>query len=151
MRIRRRITVSIFAAVALGSIGFFAALTVAPLVAVELTGSEALSGVPNAGGLVGTALGATTLSRVMARRGRRAGLMAGFASAAVGAVVAIAAIVSGVFLLFIAGMVLLGGGNSANLLARYAVADVHPSARRTTVLGWIVWASTVGAVVGPSV
>lgn len=151
VRVRRRTTASIFAAVALGSIGYYAAATVAPLVAVDLTGSEALSGVPNACGLVGMALGATAVSRIMARLGRRAGLVAGFASAAVGAVVAVVAVTAGVFVPFVAGMLLLGGGNGANLLARYAVADVHPPVRRTTVLGWIVWASTIGAVVGPSV
>jgi MFS family permease len=150
VRLRRRTTALIFAAVAMGTIGFFAALTVAPLVAVELTGSSALSGIPNAGSLVGTALGATGVSRIMARSGRRAGLMVGFAAGTAGAVVAVAAVIAGTFVLFVAGMLLLGVGNSANLLARYAAADVHPAVRRTTVLGWVVWAGTVGAVVGPS-
>jgi MFS family permease len=150
VRLRRRTTALIFAAVAMGTIGFFAALTVAPLVAVDLTGSSALSGIPNAGSLVGTALGATGVSRIMARSGRRAGLMVGFAAGTAGAVVAVAAVIAGTFVLFVAGMLLLGVGNSANLLARYAAADVHPAVRRTTVLGWVVWAGTVGAVVGPS-
>jgi MFS family permease len=150
VRLRRRTTALIFAAVAMGTIGFFAALTVAPLVAVELTGSSALSGIPTASSLVGTALGATGVSRIMARSGRRAGLMVGFAAGTAGAVVAVAAVIAGTFVLFVAGMLLLGVGNSANLLARYAAADVHPAVRRTTVLGWVVWAGTVGAVVGPS-
>lgn len=149
-RARTRITGSVFLAVALGTIGLFAAVTVAPLVAVELTGTSALSGLPTAAALLGTALGAAVLSRVMAQRGRRAGLVLGFGVGAFGAFVAVVAVVLGTFVLFVAGMLALGCGNGANQLARYAVADVHPAARRTTVLGWVVWAGTIGAVVGPS-
>lgn len=149
-RVRRRITASIFVAVALGTIGLFSAITVAPLVAVELTGTSTLSGLPTAATLAGTALGATALSRVMARRGRRPGLTLGFGVGAAGAVIAVGAVTMGVFALFVVGMLALGWGNSANLLARYAVADAHPPARRTTVLGLVVWAGTVGAIVGPS-
>ncbi|MBW3606623.1 MAG: hypothetical protein KY460_17285 [Actinobacteria bacterium] len=149
-RVRRRITVSVFAAVALGTIGLFAAMTVAPLVAVELTGASTLSGLPTAAALAGTALGATMISRVMVRLGRRVGLAFGFVAGAAGGLVAATAATIGAFGLFVGGMLVLGCGNSANLLARYAVADVHPEARRTTVLGWIVWAGTVGAVVGPA-
>ncbi len=150
VRIRRRITVSIFVAVAVGSVGFFAAVTVAPLLAVELTGSPTLSGLPNAAGLVGTAVGAAGVSAVMSRRGRRRGLVLGYLVAASGALVAVAATIVGSFALLVAGLLALGVGNSANLLARYAAADVHPSQRRTTVLGLVVWAGTVGAVAGPS-
>lgn len=149
-RVRTRITASIFVAVALGTIGLFAAMTVAPLVAVELTGTSTLSGLPTAAALSGTALGAAVLSGVMARRGRRAGLVVGFVVGALGAVVAVAAVALGTFVPFVGGMLAVGVGNGANQLARYAVADVHPAVRRTTVLGWIVWAGTIGAVVGPS-
>lgn len=150
VRVRRRITAAVFVAVALGTVGLFAAVTVAPLVAVELTGASTLSGVPTAAALSGTALGAAGLSRRMARRGRRAGLVLGFAVGAAGALVAVTAVVAGTFWLFVAGMLALGCGNGANQLARYAAADVHPAARRTTVLGLVVWAGTIGAVAGPS-
>jgi MFS family permease len=147
---RWRITVAVFVAVALGTVGLFAAITVAPLAAVELTGSSRLSGVPTAAALAGTATGAAILARVMARRGRRPGLVLGFGLGASGAVVAVASVALGVFWPFVVGMLVLGCGNGANLQARYAVADVQPSERRTTVLGWVVWAGTIGAVVGPS-
>jgi MFS family permease len=147
---RRRITAAVFVAVALGTVGLFAAITVAPLAAVELTGSSRLSGVPTAAALAGTALGAAILARVMATRGRRPGLVLGFGLGASGAVLAVLSIVLGVFWPFVIGMLVLGCGNGANLQARYAVAEVQPSERRTTVLGWVVWAGTIGAVVGPS-
>ena len=111
VRVRRRITAAVFVAVALGTVGLFAAVTVAPLVAVELTGASTLSGVPTAAALSGTALGAAGLSRRMARRGRRAGLVLGFAVGAAGALVAVTAVVAGAFWLFVAGMLALGCGN----------------------------------------
>lgn len=150
VRARRRITLSVFVAVALGTIGLFSAVTVAPLVAVELTGASTFSGVPTAGALAGTAVGASVLSRVMAARGRRAGLALGFGVGALGALLAVGAVAWGSFVFFVAAMLALGCGNGANQLARYAAADVHPVDRRTTVLGWVVWAGTIGAVLGPS-
>ena len=45
---------------------------------------------------------------------------------------------------------MIGFGNSANQLSRYAAADLYPPDRRATALGVVVWAATVGAVVGPN-
>ncbi|HSK96941.1 MAG TPA: hypothetical protein VK891_10025, partial [Euzebyales bacterium] len=72
---RWRVTATTFAAVAFGSTGVFAAITVAPLVAVSITGSAALGGVPTAAIGVGSVIGATAVSRTTAARGRRAGLL----------------------------------------------------------------------------
>ena len=38
----------------------------------------------------------------------------------------------------------------ANQLSRYAAADLYPPDRRATALGIVVWAATVGAIVGPN-
>jgi MFS family permease len=43
-----------------------------------------------------------------------------------------------------------GIGFGANRLARYVAADLYPPERRATIIGWIVWASTIGAVAGPA-
>lgn len=149
-RVRRRLTRSIFVSVALGATALLAALTVAPLVALELTGSPTLTGLPAALGVVGTAIGATVVSRVMARRGaRRPGLVLGYTIAAAGALLAAAATFLRSFPLLLAAMVAIGCGNSASNLARYAAADPYPSGKRSAVIGWVVWAATIGAVAGP--
>lgn len=147
---RRRATGTVFGSVALATTGLFAALTVAPIVADEVMGMRALSGFPGAASIAGTALGATLLSRVMARRGRRPGHVLGFAVAGAGAAVAAVAVLQGVFVLFLLGMMAIGVGNSGALLGRYTAADVHPAERRTSVIGWVAWAATIGAVVGPA-
>jgi MFS family permease len=86
----------------------------------------------------------------MLRRGRRVGLTAGYVSAVIGAFVSIAAVSTGSFLLLLTGTFLIGFGNSANQLTRYGAADMAAPSRRAWVIGIIVWASTVGAVLGPN-
>jgi MFS family permease len=51
--------------------------------------------------------------------------------------------------LLFAGLFLFGGATAASLQARYAAADLAPAAVRGRHLSLIVWATTLGAVVGP--
>jgi predicted MFS family arabinose efflux permease len=145
-RIRR----ALIAEVALGSTGYIAAITIGTLVAQDLLGSTTLAGVPSATVVLGASSGSILLSSLMARRGRRPGLVLGYAIAVVGALIAASAVVARSFPLLIVGTILLGWGNSANQLSRYAAADMVPPSKRANAIGLIVWASTVGAVIGPS-
>jgi MFS family permease len=149
-RLRRRSLGTLSGSVALGSTGHIAAVTVATIVASEMTGSVQLSGTPVAAVVFGAALGATSLSWLMSRRGRRPGLAAGYAVGVVGAVLAVGAIVAGSLPLLLLGSLLIGFGNSSNQLSRYAAADLYPADRRATALSTVVWATTIGAVVGPN-
>lgn len=146
----KRLTRTVFGSVALGMTGFYAAFTAAPLIAEDITGTARWSGLPGAAAILGTAGGAALLSEIMARRGRRPGLVAGWLVAAVGAIAAMAATTVGSFAALLAAMLVLGCGHGANQLARFAAADPQPPARRGRVLSLVVWAGTVGAVVGPN-
>jgi MFS family permease len=141
---------TLVAGVALGSTGHIAAATVASIVADEMVGTSALSGAPGAALIVGAAIGASLLSALMARRGRRPGIAAGYAVGVAGAVVAIVAIVVSSLALLLVGTVLVGFGNSANQLSRYVAADMFPADRRASAIGTVVWAATIGAVLGPN-
>ena len=147
---RRRASVVLFSAVALGTTGFVATMTIAPLVGADLSHSASLSGVPWSSAVLGTGLGSAALSRIMSRRGRVAGLTAGYAIGIVGAAAAAFAVIAGMFWVFVLGVLLAGGANAANGLARYAAADVYPPQRRGAALSTIVWAGTVGGVAGPA-
>lgn len=146
----RRVTATAFASVALGTTAMYAALTVAPLAAEDLTGSAAWSGLPNAALIVGTAAGAAGLSALMARHGRRPGLIGGWVVGAAGGGLAVAALVAGLLWLLVVAMTVVGVGHGASQLARYAAADAQPEGRRGGVLSLVVWAATIGAVAGPS-
>jgi MFS family permease len=149
-RLRRRSLGTLVGSVALGSTGHIAAVTVATIVASDMTGSIELSGTPVAAVVFGAALGATSLSWLMSRRGRRPGLAAGYGVGVVGAVLAVQAIIASSLPLLLVGSLLIGFGNSASQLSRYAAADLYPADRRATALSTVVWATTIGAVIGPN-
>lgn len=146
---RRRARASLVAGVALGSTGHIAAVTVATIVAKDLLGSQALAGAPGASVVLGAALGAVLLSSLMARRGRRLGLTLGYSIGVIGALVATSAVITRSFPLLLLGTVMIGFGNTSNQLSRYTAADMVPPHRRASAIGMVVWASTVGSVIGP--
>ena len=148
--LRRRTVGVLFAGVALGSTGHIAAVTVTSIVALELGGDRTLAGLPAAVVVFGAAVGATILGWVMGRWGRRPGIAAGYLVGVLGALVAIVGIVAGSFPLLLVGSLGVGFGNSSNQLSRYAAADMYPSSRRASAIGIVVWAATVGAVIGPN-
>jgi MFS family permease len=136
--------------VALGSTGHIAAVTIAVIVAREISGNASVAGAPAAAVVFGAALGAAGLAWVMTRRGRRIGLTLGYAVGVVGALIAVTAIVAESLLLLLFGSLLIGVANSSNQLSRYTAADLFPADRRASAIGTVVWASTVGAVIGPN-
>lgn len=140
----------LFGGAAVGATGFFAGVAVAPLAAEDLTGAVTWSGMPGAMGIVGTAVGAGLVSVILRRTGRRAGLTAGYGVGVVGAVLAVLALRTGSFPLLLVGVGLFGIGHASTQLTRYVVAELHEAAHRGRALGWIVWAGTVGGVVGPN-
>jgi MFS family permease len=149
MSIRRRLTLTLFSGAALGTTGYIAAATVAGLAVEEITGRATFAGLPGAVAIAGTALGTSLITLRVAERGRRPGLVAGYASGALGAGMAVGAVVSASLWLLLVGMAILGLGNASNQLARYTGAELFPADRRASALSLIVWAGTIGSVLGP--
>ena len=146
---RRRARWTLVAGVALGSTGHIAAVTVATIVAKDMLGSATLAGAPGATVVGGAAIGSVVLSALMARRGRRTGLVAGYSIGVGGALIATASVILGSFPLLLVGTFLIGFGNTSNQLSRYTAADLVPAGRRASAIGTVVWGATIGSVVGP--
>ncbi len=149
-RVRRRLTAVLFGAVSIGRTGYIAAVTVTTLVAKDMLGSATLAGVPGAVAVLGTALGGHRLAAFMERHGRRRGLAAGYGVMALGAAGAAAATALASFPLLIVALAVFGFGASADSLSRYAAADIHPPERRGAAIAFVVWAGTIGSVLGPT-
>ena len=130
--------------------GFIAAATVGTLVAEDLLGSVTLSGLPAAATTIGVAVGTAPLSAVMARKGRRIGISGGLAVATLGGVLAIIAIALSSFPLFVLGTFTIGFGSAGDRLSRYAAADISTNEQRAFAISIVVWAGTVGSVLGPA-
>lgn len=145
----RRLTGILFSAVALATTGYIAAITVSTLAAREITGSATAAGVPAAAGVVGVALGTSTLGQLAAATSRRLALSVGYLAAAAGAATAALSVASGTFWLLVVSLFAMGFGQAASQLARYTAADMVETRRRGVAVSLIVWAGTIGAVVGP--
>jgi MFS family permease len=97
--------------------------------------------------VLGSGIGAVAVTRVMSGHGRRAGLSVAYLAGAIGAALVAAAAFRS-WPLLLAGCGLLGGGNTAVMLARYAAADL--ASRRGRAISTVVTAASVGAVAGPN-
>lgn len=132
------------------SLGLAAGGAAGGLLAVAVTANDATAAAPLGSLVLGAGCSAPLAAAVMARRGRRAGLLAGYMAGALGAAVVVvgAAVASLPWLL--AGNALLGAGNTAVMLSRYVVADLSPPYRRGRAISTSMLTITLGAVAGPN-
>jgi len=147
--IQRRTVRVLAAGQVLGGIAFGATVSLGALLAADLSGQESLSGLATASVTLGASLCAIPLARLAARRGRRTALTLGNLFALVGIAIVITAAALRVFPLLLVGVILIGAGNAGNLQSRFAATDLAASDRRARDLGTVVWATTVGGVLGP--
>lgn len=148
---RRRLLGVLFAGSGIARLGYIAAFTVSSLVAEDLLGSASLAGMPNAAATIGLAMGTAPIAALMARAGRRAGISVGLVTGSLGILVAAVAIGFESFLLFVTGMFIFGFGAAGDRLSRYAAADISTPERRSFSIAIVVWAGTIGSIVGPIV
>ncbi|MFF9014210.1 MFS transporter [Streptomyces sp. NPDC014870] len=149
--LRRRIQAVLIAGQILGGLGIATGIALAAVLAKEVSGSEALSGLASTASVAGPALLAMPLAALMGARGRRPGLVLAYLIGALGAGVVVLGAVVDSFPLLLAGLVGFGAASSANLAARFAAADLAEPDRRGRAISTVVWATTIGAVLGPNI
>lgn len=149
LRTRLRLLSVLFLSASLARTGFIAIFTVTALAAEEILGNARWSGLAAAMGTLGVGLGTTPFAALMVRRGRRFGIVLGFGVAVIGAGVAAYGVRAGSFLVLLVGMWLFGFGNAGDRLGRFAAADIAPPSMRSSAIAAIVWAGTIGSVLGP--
>lgn len=148
--IQRRTLGTLASTQVLGGIGLAAGLAVGSLIAEDITGSPTYAGLGGTFQVLGSALIAIPVARMMYARGRRPGLMLGYALALAGAVLIITAAVAGSFALLLVGSLLFGGATTSNSQSRFAAADLAAPEHRGRDLSIVVWATTIGSVLGPN-
>lgn len=134
-----------------GGLAMTASFAAATLLADQMTGSETKASLAAVCLSIGGTLAGIPLAALMARHGRRAGLAAGYSTGAIGGTLALLSAFAGRYSMLVAGMVLIGTGQAANLAARYAGADLATDENRARSISLVLWASTVGSVLGPTV
>ena len=134
----------------LGGFGLGATLSVGALLAVELSGTTAWSGAAATLSTLGSAAVAIPLANLAFRRGRRVSLAFGAFLAILGATMMILATYTQSFPVEIVALLFLGAGSAVSLQARFAAADIPTGKPKGRDLSLVVWATTLGAVIGPN-
>ena len=148
--LQRRTVRILVAAQILGGLGVGSGVAVGSLLVEDLSGSATLAGLALTASVLGGALAAVPLARLSEIRGRRWGVGLGYAAGAVGSALVVAAAGGGGVILALIGMTLFGSASAANLQARFAATDLAAVDHRARALSTVVWATTIGAVVGPN-
>lgn len=134
-----------------GAAALGAAITVGGFVVEDIVGvGTPWVGISTAAVTAGSGMMAQILSRVMRRYGRRVGMQLGYGLAVVGGLIAALGVQLSVLGVFLLGLLLYGAGSATNLLARYAATDLAEPYQRGRAMGRILFASTFGAVFGPT-
>jgi MFS family permease len=125
-------------------------LSIGSLLAQDLSGSAAWAGSAATFSTLGAATWAIPLARLAYARGRKVALASGAAIAITGAALIITAASVRFFPLLLLALFLLGAGSATGLQARFAATDLPNQGRQSRDLSLVVWATTIGAVIGPN-
>ena len=134
----------------LGGVAVAGAIPAGALLAASIADSEAAAGFAQTAGVLGAALLALPLARIALSRGRRAALATGYGIGAVGALVVVVGAVGRAMPLILLGCLMVGVASASGYQARYAATDLAHDDHRARALSWVVWAGTIGAVLGPN-
>ena len=134
----------------LAGLGIGATLTVGSLLAEHISGNESFAGLAATMSTLGSALAAVPLAGLAIRRGRRVALSVGALIAIGGAALIMLSSALWSLPLLLLGLTGVGVGGAVNLQARFAATDRATDATRGKDLSLVVWATTLGAVIGPN-
>lgn len=146
----RRALVLLWIASILGGLGQSTAGAAGALLITRVSGSEAGAGLPQAMIVIGAAVAALVLSGLTRSHGRGRALTGGALVAVPGALAVVVGAAGGSVPAILLGSLLLGSGNAALMLGRYAAADLAQEAVRARAMATVLAATTVGTVAGPN-
>jgi MFS family permease len=149
-RIQRRTVLVLSAGQVLGGLAAGTTISLGALLAAAVSGDDALSGLATAALTLGSAAVAVPLAALARRRGRRISLTTGMLMALAGVFVVIGGAATSFFPMLLLGFLLVGSGTAVNLQSRFAAADLATDRTRGRDLSLVVWATTIGAVLGPN-
>ena len=148
--VQRRTVAVLSGNVALAGLGVTVGITVGGLLARQVSGTETAAGLGQTASVLGAAIIAVPLARISDRAGRRTGLAVGYAVAVLGALLTVLAAHLSSLPLLLVGLFAFGSSTACGLQARYAAADLAEARHRGRALSLVVWATTVGSVLGPN-
>jgi len=149
-RLQRKTVKTLAIGQILSGFGLGSTLSIGALLSAKLSGSESWSGSAATFSTLGAAFAAIPLAKLASRFGRRIALASGAAIAIIGAATVITAAAINFFPLLLLALFLMGAGSAVGLQARFAATDLPDPGNTGRDLSLVVWATTVGAVIGPN-
>lgn len=149
-KVRRRLIFVLFGGQSFFSAAQIVTFGILPIVVVQLGGTVAVAGIPATLSLIGRAIAAYPVGWLMDRLGRRFGLSLGFLLCTVGTIISALALGWESFVGFLFGVLVTGMGRGIGEQARFAAAEVETPDRRAKAIGMVVFAGTIGAILGPA-
>jgi len=149
--VRKRTRLALIGSVFPAGMGMTATFAATSLAAKEITANDGLATLAATMTAIGGAIAAVPLGRYMNEHGRRAGLMRAWLIGAAGAAVAFVGVIAELYSLLVIGGIGVGMGQAASLAARYSAADLAPEDRKASEIGIVMWAGSIGSVLGPTV
>jgi len=147
----QKITAALLVSQSLFSASVIMLFTISPIIAVQLAGDNSQwTGVPSTLILIGAALVAYPIGRLMDQTGRRIGLSVGHLFGISGALVAGGAVIQESLWLFLGGVFVMGLAKGVIDLGRYAAAEANIVSKRARAISLVVLGGTVGSISGPA-
>jgi MFS family permease len=140
---------ALFLVQSLTGAAMIAASTVTSILGAEISGNDALAGVPSAVILIAGAPAAIVWGLLWDRTGRRWGLSLGVLTGLIGALIALVGVKLNAFPILLAGMIGLGFLSAATRLSRFIAAEINTPSQRGRAISYVVMGGTVGAILGP--
>lgn len=134
----------------LSGIGIAGTVAAGSLLVTSIGESETLAGVAQTFSVFGAAVMALGLANLTRRGGRRLALSTGYLVGSIGALTAVIAGANAILPLIFLGTFMIGASSAAGYQARYAAIDLADDQNRASSLSYVVWASTIGSVLGPN-
>ena len=146
---RVRVLTALMIAQVMAGLAHGVTFSMGALLSAEMAG-PAWGGAASTVTTIGAGLWAIPLARIVQRRGRRASLSTGLALGSLGAASALVGAQTDIYPFVLLGFFLLGAAVAMNLQSRFAAADVADERHKGRDISLVVWATTVGAVLGPN-
>ncbi|SDS73222.1 Predicted arabinose efflux permease, MFS family [Brevibacterium sandarakinum] len=150
MKTRTRAQAKLITAQLLSGAGIASGYAVGGLLAEEITGKTSMAGIAQMSVILGAGLIAYPLAVLAGKAGRRTALTLGFGIGTLGATVVLLGVALQFLPLFMLGMMMCGSSTASGLQARYAAVDLVDPSAAGRAMSLVVWATTVGSVLGPS-
>lgn len=149
LRTSHRLLVTIFITQSLMSASQIAILTLHSIAAGILGGGDSTAGMPTTVVTFSHSIMAYAFGIYMGRFGRRMGLSTAYAFGALGGILGTIAVLNGYFFLLLVSSACMGSARAGAQMSRFVVGEMFPAEKRAQMIGRIVFAGTIGAIVGP--